>query len=205
MARDQDAVIEAPREQRSRAKRGAILQGAKRVFMARGYGASSMDAVAEAAGVSKMTLYRHFDGKEALFAGLIEELCENMLAGELEAVMADLLPAEALRRFARRFIDTIFAPETIELHRVVLAEVTRFPELGRLFYESGPARNIAALAGYFVERADDPDAIAAAETFLEMLRGYTHLRVLLGVEPIPDAAAREALIERAVKRFLGDD
>ncbi|MBV8744786.1 MAG: helix-turn-helix transcriptional regulator, partial [Xanthobacteraceae bacterium] len=51
-------------------KRQAILKGAKEIFLKRGFGGASMDAVASAAGVSKMTVYRHFHNKEELFAGL---------------------------------------------------------------------------------------------------------------------------------------
>jgi TetR/AcrR family transcriptional regulator, mexJK operon transcriptional repressor len=200
---------EAPQKRRSRLMRRAILDGAKRVFMAGGYGASSMDAVAEAAGVSKMTVYRHFNSKQALFAGVIEDLCEKMMDGDLAADMAGLPTADALAQFARRFIATVFDPETIVLHRIVIAEIARFPELGRLFYESGPAQNVTALAGYLAEHADEcslarEDPVYAAESFLEQLRGYAHLRQLMAVSPPPDAARREVLIARVIKRFLTD-
>ncbi len=190
-------------------KRRAILDGARGVFMAEGFGGASMDAIAEAAGVSKMTLYRYFDSKEALFAGGIEGLCERILARDPGAALEDLPPREALTGFARRLLATVYAPETLALHRVVVAESARFPELGRLFYDSGPGRNIAALADYLASRRGDPrlainDPWKAAEQFSELVRGYTHLRLLLGIEDVPDAAAREALIAEAVARFMGE-
>jgi AcrR family transcriptional regulator len=63
---------------RSDAKRDAILKGAKAVFLKRGFEGTSMDAVALRAGVSKMTVYRHFGSKESLFAGVITDLCERI-------------------------------------------------------------------------------------------------------------------------------
>ncbi|NQU71739.1 MAG: TetR/AcrR family transcriptional regulator [Rhodospirillales bacterium] len=198
---------DAGRKPRSQLKRKEILNGARRVFMSGGYGASSMDAVADAAGVSKMTVYRHFKSKEALFAGVIEELCEGMLAGDLISDMAHRPPAEALAQFAARFVGTVYDPETLALHRVVIAEAERFPELGRLFYESGPARNIQTLADYLARhgvewKLEHENSVEAAESFMEQLRGYTHLRIMLGVAPALGDMEREALIARVVKRFL---
>ena len=207
---DDGAAETAPsrRAQNAADKRRAILDGARGVFMGEGFGGASMDAIAESAGVSKMTLYRYFDSKEALFAGVIADLCEGIVAVDPGAALEDLPPEEALTRFARRLMATVYAPETLALHRVVLAEGMRFPELGRLFYDSGPGRNIAALADYLASHKDDPrlaisDPQKAAEQFSELVRGYTHLRLLLGIEAPPDAAAREALIAEAVARFIG--
>jgi TetR/AcrR family transcriptional repressor of mexJK operon len=200
-------IVPSRRAQNAADRRRAILDGARRLFMAEGFGGASMDAIAESAGVSKMTLYRYFDSKEALFAGVIADLCEGIVAVDPGAALENLPPEEALTRFARRLMATVYAPETLALHRVVLAEGMRFPELGRLFYDSGPGRNIAALADYLASRRDDPrlaieDTRKAAEQFSELVRGYTHLRLLLGIEAPPDAAAREALIAAAVARFL---
>ena len=96
-----------------------------------------MDEVASRAGVSKMTVYRHFGSKEDLFAGVITELGNKIVAEDLERIFATR-PEEALRRFARKMIDIVFDPETVELHRMVVAECRRFPKLGQYFYTSGP-------------------------------------------------------------------
>ena len=195
------------RRRNAERKRDAILDGAREVFMTYGFGGASMDAIAEAAGVSKMTLYRYFDSKEALFAGLIGALCEAILETDPAAPLDGLPVEDALAAFARRLLRTVYAPGTLALHRTVLAEVARFPELGRLFYESGPERNIAALADYLASHAGHPalagsDPRKAAEEFFELARGYTHLRLLLGIEPPPGDAEIEAQVRRAVRRFL---
>ena len=195
------------RERNAADKQRVILDGARAVFMALGFGGASMDAIAERAAVSKMTLYRYFESKEALFAGLIAESCEKILQRDPTVPLEGLEPRDALRHFGMQLLETVYAPETLALHRIVLAEVKRFPELGELFYRSGPERNIAAVATYLEETmaargAPIRDPRKCAEEFFELVRGYTHLRLLLGIEDTPDADARAAQVDRAVDTFF---
>lgn len=196
------------RKRRSADKRQAILAGAQAVFLAAGFGAASMDAVAAAARVSKMTVYRHFRSKEALFAGLIRGLCDRITGDNLTFDL-DRPVEDVLREYGRRMIDIVFDPGTIGLHRIVVAESRRFPALGRLFYRSGPAASVAGLAEYLKRlesagRRSVPDPQRAAEEFLEVLRGYAHLRVLLGVGPAPTDREFAVRIDDAVKQLLAE-
>jgi TetR/AcrR family transcriptional repressor of mexJK operon len=188
-------------------KREAILTGAKSVFLKHGFGDANMDAVAAAAGVSKMTVYRHFGSKEDLFAGVITESCHQLITGEIDAVFA-LPMRDALRAYARKMTDIFFARDTAELHRIVIAECRRFPKLGLLFYQTGPQACIDALEAYLVRhkadrRFKESNPRRAAEEFLELLRGYSHLKMLLGIEKAPSARDIEARIDSAVKHILG--
>ena len=133
------ASLPSKSENRRDAKREAILAGAKAVFLNSGFESASMDAVAARAGVSKMTVYRHYGSKEVLFAGVIGDLCERIVDDDLGRIF-ERSPCDALTAFARKMIEITFARETIELHRIVVAESHRFPKLGRLFYSSGPKR-----------------------------------------------------------------
>lgn len=191
---------------KSDAKRRAILRGAKAAFLKSGFGGTSMDEVAARARVSKMTVYRHFGSKEDLFAGVITDLCNRIVAEDLERIF-ERTPEEALRRYARRMIDIVFAPDTIELHRVVIAESRRFPMLGRFFYQSGPQVCIDVLVRYFERNRDDPrfriaDPLRAAEEFLELLRGYAHLRMLLKIDRGPSRREIAARLSGAVRHVL---
>ena len=191
----------------SDAKRQAILLGAKVNFLRNGFGGTSMDSVATAAGVSKMTVYRHFGSKEELFAGVITELCQRIVQDDLDEIFK-LEPKAALRAFAKKMTDIVFARDTVELHRIVIAESRRFPKLGQLFYNTGPEACIDALASYFSRNADDRrlkvgDPRRSAEEFLELLRGYSHLKMLLGIEAMPSARDIDARIAGAVRHVLG--
>jgi TetR/AcrR family transcriptional repressor of mexJK operon len=191
---------------KSDAKRAAILRGAKAVFLASGFESANMDEVAAHAGVSKMTVYRHFGSKEDLFAGVITELGNMIVAEDLERIFAER-PEEALRRFARKMIGIVFDPETVELHRIVVAECRRFPKLGQFFYASGPQVCIDVLARYLKRNRNNPrfrvvDPVRTAEEFLELLRGYGHLRVMLKISKALSPREIEARIEGAVRHVL---
>lgn len=187
-------------------KREAILKGAKAVFLKHGFGDANMDDVAATAGVSKMTVYRHFGSKEELFAGVITESCQQLVTGEIEQVFS-LPMRDALRAYARKMTDIFFARDTAELHRIVIAESRRFPKLGRLFYETGPQACIDPLEAYFIRHLDDPqlkvsDPHRAAEEFLELLRGYSHLKMLLGIDKGPTERDIEARIDAALRHVM---
>lgn len=188
-------------------KREAILRGAKAAFLKEGFGGASMDQVAALAGVSKMTVYRHFGSKEELFAGVITDLCHFIVAEDLDAIFAQE-PEQALRAFARKMTDIVFEPDTAELHRIVIAESRRFPKLGQLFYQTGPQACIDALEAFFIRHKGNPnlkvnDPRRSAEEFLELLRGYSHLKMLLGIEREPSKRDVDARIESAVRHILG--
>jgi TetR/AcrR family transcriptional repressor of mexJK operon len=192
---------------KSDGKRRAILEGACRVFLAQGLGGANMDAVAAAARVSKMTVYRYFPSKEQLFAGVVHDLCDRILDPALVEEMGRLPLRAALRKFGRHMHANIFAPETLGLHRIVVAESQRFPELGKLFYDSGPGGSIRALAEYFARHRRDPalkikNPRLAAEEFLELLRGYDHMRALLRVGDVSSPRRVNERIERAIQHVL---
>ena len=63
-------------------KREAILAAARTMFLEQGYNGASMDAIATAAGVSKLTVYSHFGDKESLFNAAVHATCSlSMLSG----------------------------------------------------------------------------------------------------------------------------
>lgn len=66
------------RQERARQQHEAALDHARRLFLADGYVATTVESIAHAAGVSAATVYKTYGGK----AGLVRELCERALAGE---------------------------------------------------------------------------------------------------------------------------
>lgn len=199
-----DRADDSPAES---AKRAQIIDGARRVFLSRGFAAASMGEIARAAKVSKGTLYVYFDNKEALFRALIAE--QRRLAAErltaLEAGESDV--ETALARFAESLITALTEPDHIALVRMVVGVVEEFPDLGRALYNSGPAFGAAHLATYFEARQaegllamDDPKL--AAWHFLGMCKEPAMSAVSLAASPQPDAETIEGYARAAARAFM---
>ncbi|MBP1151753.1 MULTISPECIES: TetR/AcrR family transcriptional regulator [Methylocaldum] len=188
-------------------KRQAILDAAKRTFLASGYSGASMEAIAEAAPVSKPTLYSHFHSKQELFAAVIGEQCEALLSTLSRAQTESLGPAAGLKAIAGAFVDLIYSNEALNLYRLIIAEQQHFPELGELVYRSGPEPILQRLSVYLGELRGRAalqilDVNRSSRSLLGMLQGDEHLRCLLGLQPGLSEAEKEHLIEAAVSLFL---
>src|SRR5437763_13433932 len=174
---------EAPAGKAEPSKSELVLAAAERCFLVRGFGAVSMDAIAREAGVSKATVYAHFADKAGLFGAVIARLSERF--GGFSADALDPAAVEAsLTDLARRLLELVLSPEAVALNRIIIAEVTRFPELGEAFWQAGPARTREEIET-FLRRATACATLAvaeprqAAEQFAALVRGELHLRQML--------------------------
>ena len=196
-----------PRHDPDSPKRQAVLQAAAELFMAQGYGAVSMDSVARTAGVSKATLYAYFASKDRLFATIVAEGCRQNMAASEPLPEADVDLRRALATLGGRVLRFLLAPRALAIHRVVIAESVRFPELGRAFYESGPKAFRLAFGGWLRDqtiagRLAIPDPGMAADQFIGLLRIDVFLRASLGLAPAPTDAETDATVDAAVTTFL---
>lgn len=202
------AMTPAPVESCASPKRQAAMEAAARLFLARGYAAVSMDAVAREAGISKATLYAHFAGKDALFAAMIEARCRRLEEVAAEATGHALPPEQAVARIGRFWLDFMIAPEALAVHRIVLAEGHRFPDLVQAFYQAGPVRAKQWLSQWVAEeqrlgriRAEFPP-LEAAMHLVSLLRGEVYLRFALNMAPLPGEAEVAACVAGAARVFL---
>lgn len=188
-------------------KRAAILEAAVTLFLARGYEGVSMDAIAHTAGVSKLTVYSHFEDKESLFAASVTECCEQQLPHRLFFPSADLPVAEALQMIGHGFMELVMDERAITLHRVVIGQAGQNPRLTEIFYSAGARRTLQDMED-FLRQVDQsgalrlPDPARAAEHFFCLLKGLRHLRVLVGLSPKPTRAEREAHVDEVVAMFM---
>jgi len=188
-------------------KRTAIVEAARTLFLESGYGATSMDQIAAVAEVSKRTVYSHFDGKDALFEGVMNGLCSRLAGGCPLGDDWQGRPEEVLTIAGRWLLTLITRPEAVALHRVVTGESARFPQLGQMFFRMGPGRMIEQFARYLAAQntagtlsVSDPEAAAAR--LLEMMRGPIHMPQLLGLREPPDDAEIERTVDEAVRLFI---
>ncbi|WP_435641039.1 TetR/AcrR family transcriptional regulator [Micavibrio aeruginosavorus] len=188
-------------------KRDAIMAAAARLFLERGYSGTSMEAIAEAAPVSKPTLYTHFRDKNDLFAAVVMQRCEAFLSDVEGFLDHSHDPDQALRPLASKFVEMIHDEEALAVHRIVIFEWRQFPELGERFYSCGPHRTITMLASYLRAQSDRklmhvPKPEDAAALFFSMLKGDLHMRCLLGLHGPLTPAARDAIVDMVVPVFI---
>src|SRR5260370_18474000 len=128
-------------------KRCQIVEGARRIFLAQGFDAASMGEIARAAGVSKGTLYVYFENKEQLFAAIVGQECQVQAEGIFKFDLSDHDVDAVLTRLGIAYVQFLCRPGgPSSALRTVIAIAERMPEVGRRFYETGPAHGIALLA-----------------------------------------------------------
>ncbi|WP_017246081.1 TetR/AcrR family transcriptional regulator [Stutzerimonas stutzeri] len=189
------------------AKREAILAAAQVLFLGNGYEGSSMEAIASEAGVSKLTLYSHFKDKEALFCAAVKATCETRLPRRLFQVEADCDIEKLLLEIGRAFHELVNSPESIGLHRVMVAMATQNAGLVKMFFDAGPQQLLLDLQQLFGQadslsllRIDDP--LRAAEHYCSLIKGAQHFRLLIGYAEAPSQAESDQHVADAVGLFL---
>lgn len=188
-------------------KRADILTAASALFRAGGYHGTSMDALAQHAGVSKATLYSHFADKAALYRALIEDKMTDYQLDDLAGrVCGDI--RQDLTMIAGQMLKLIYDEETLDMLRMVIAEGQTESDVPSLFEEGGPRRILDQIAGYLDQQhmrgaVDIGDATEEANLFASLVIEHrTMLLCLIGVDAPPNAAAREAHAAKAVARFI---
>lgn len=194
-----------PSSMRGRKRLARIMEAAAELFLRDGYFATSIEAVLDASGGSKATLYSYFSTKDDLFRAVIEEAILNDTEPKLEP-QAD--PRRALTEFLVQTFERISSPRHRALLRLTIAERERFPDLAQRYYEAGPMRARRLLAQFFGElehkRVINPGtAERAADHFVGLVTQQWLLESLLfGEERLPPSDAVRDKVASAVDRFL---
>ncbi len=189
------------------AKRRQILEGARKVFLDRGFDAASMMDIAKAAGVSKGTLYVYFKDKDDLFDGMVHGECAMQLDGVFDFDHNDHDVETVLRERGKIFVKALANPKRLSSWRTVIAVAERMPEVGRKLYEAGPARGVASLSAYLkalteagVLKVDDYE-IAAAQ-FIETCHATMLKPMLFNFGPPPTDERIDYVVRIAVRTFM---
>lgn len=124
---------------KNEAKRQQILEAAVNLFTEQGFAATSMEAIAKSADVSKQTVYSHFGNKDDLFSASIEQKCESLHI--LDLSMHDLSdPQIILLKLAQRFTEVITSKQACAVHKICAFESNAYPQVSDIFYQAGPLR-----------------------------------------------------------------
>ncbi|MGH6835687.1 MAG: TetR/AcrR family transcriptional regulator [Methylocella sp.] len=202
-----EAKPPAPAEHQDNAKRRQIIDGAREVFLAQGFDAASMGEIARAAGVSKGTLYVYFASKEQLFEAIAEEACAAQAEGVFSFDPADHDVEAVLTRLGCSFVKFFCRPGAMSPLRTVISISERMPEIGRKFYETGPAKGVAAFHSYLDSQVTAgtlviEDCEVAAAQFLDSCHATILRSLLFNAGDAPTDERIDHVVGIAVRTFL---
>lgn len=189
------------------AKRRQIIDGARSVFLAQGFDAASMSDIARAAGVSKGTLYVYFENKEQLFQAIVSEECHGQAEGIFTFNPDDHDIKAMLTKLGVEYVHFLCRPEKASAIRTVMAISDRMPEIGKQFYESGPAAGISRLSDFLHSQVDAgvldiEDCEVAAAQFMESCHATLFKPLVFNFGSLPSEERIEHCVRIAVRTFL---
>ena len=188
-------------------KRAKILQAAKSIFLKMGYHATNMNQIAKEAGVTKLTVYNHFQDKANLFICAIEESCEESIRTKQFELTAESDFRQALYLMCQCALSIIYLPEAMKLDRVLFELAAEQSPLTQQFFDASHTRMCHVWCGFFEQaitlnfiQADDP--LKQTELIVALMLGTRHHKVLLGLDSVPTTVEIEQMIEQAIELFL---
>jgi AcrR family transcriptional regulator len=197
----------APQVAEDNVKRRQIIEGARAAFLEQGFDAASMNDIARTAGVSKGTLYVYFQNKEQLFQAICSEECLSQAECLFNFDLEDSDVETTLTRIGIDFVSLVCRPEKASSARTVIAIAERMPEIGRAYYETGPARGIALLSDYLKTKVqqgilaiDDCEVVAAQ--LIEALLAPLFKPILFNFGKPPTQERIRYVVGIAIRAFL---
>ena len=160
-----------------------------------------MDEIAALSEVSKQTVYKHFASKEALFIAVVGSMTDdtgNIVRNAVAELDDGGDVAEYLRNYAYRQLTAVLTPHVMQLRRLVIGEVGRFPDLAKVLYERGPMRAVAALAALF-EHLSDRRVLVIEDPWA----AASHFNWLIMADPLNRAMRWETRPFRSRRSFAG--
>ncbi len=188
-------------------KRAKILQAAKSIFLKMGYHATNMNQIAKEAGVTKLTVYNHFQDKGNLFICAIEESCEESIRTKQFELTADSDFKQALQLMCQRALSIIYLPEALKLDCLLFELAAEQSPLTQQFFDASHTRMCHVWCDFFEQaiafkfiQADAP--LKQTELIISLMLGIRHQQVLLGLAPVPTANEIDQIIQHAIEIFL---
>ena len=209
---DADSQTAAPRvagpgRPKDLGKRAAILDAATGMFTQHGFNGASMDQIAAAAGVSKLTVYSHYGDKEALFVAVVTSYCQQQLPSSLFEALPEVPLRERLLSIAQAFYTMVSAPAAVAGHRMLCTPQLAGSPLPQLFWEAGPKRVQCDFAALLRRRVaagelEIDDVERAASQFFTLLKGEPHARLVFGCGEQMSPVGIQAHVSATVNLFL---
>lgn len=198
--------IATRRECNRETRRAAIVAAAREAFLEQGYAATSMSTIATQLGGSKGTLWAYFPSKEDLFAAVLDDVTVSFRESLEDALRPGRDCRTTLQDFSGRFLLKMLNPDSLRLHRLIVGEGGRFPEIGRIFYLRGPKVVVDRLSSYLHDRmaAGDlrvEDSVVAARILIQLVQLDQNMR-LWGIAEAPTPAQIQVRAAIAIDLFM---
>lgn len=183
-----------------------IVDTAARLFIDQGYAATSIEQIAAAAGSGKQTIYRRFGSKTGIFHEVINRSTRRLVEVAEAAESTHEDPVTALKESCRLMLDFMLQPDMVSLHRILVAEALRFPELGEYVLEicmrplDDLLKRQLAAAGQ-ARRIQVKDIDRAMALMSGLLTGWPVQRALLGRQAFKAQAEHDAYFQDAWALF----
>lgn len=158
-----------------------IVDAATQLFVELGFQATTMEKVAQRAKISKLSIYRHFENKEALFSAAIAAHCHQFAPQALiENVKGSA--ADQLLAVGSFLLRTLLSPEVRNVEAMIVADKRNQRSLSKLHYEAGPAYVIAQIEDLLRQlhasaALNVPDPRGSARLFAALLKGSDLLTI----------------------------
>lgn len=185
----------------------AILQSAIDLFLEKGFDGTSMDGVAQRAGVSKQTVYSHFSSKEQLFGEAVNaEIAAYYPDRALASVETHTLEAD-LRAVCHKLASLLMGKRAIAMFRLLVAAGAKGPTLGEIFWKSGPVEiqnQVSAFLQTWVDKGELAivDIEKAGQQLVALFKEPAHFRISIGIQEPLEAEDIDACVDDAVAAFL---
>ena len=169
-------------------KRAALLAAAQRLFLEHGFDGASIDKIAAEAGVAKVTVYSHFGGKDQLFAEAVRARCDSFMSDDAVEALRGGGVEDRLLRLGQLFLGLILDPDSTDVHRLVIGEGPRHPEIAQAFLENA-VLSTCVMVNALLEREvragtlEVEDTMAASGHFLALVKGLPQMKAMMGLSP----------------------
>jgi len=180
----------------------SILTTATEMFLAQGYGATSIEAIAQRLGIAKRTFYSRFKDKAALFEAVVHHIVDRLKPPDMAHLFVGGTLEEILLRVGQLALDAAISPNALALQSLVLTESSRFPELAGIALGEGTRQQaVEALANLMRDHLPLDEARFAASQFLQMTISLPQ-HSALGIAPKMSKEDHRLWVRRTVSLFL---
>jgi AcrR family transcriptional regulator len=182
-----------------------VLKVAERLFLEKGYNATTIREIAAESKVSNATIVKYFGGKPELFVYMVNAFTIRLLGAAV--IDSANLPEQGLKIWGLAVLRLLLEPQMVIAAKHLYGDASTLPNLGQNYYAIGPgklANNLSLQLKRWAEKDLFPnqDFLVAAEWFMHLLGGGVYHRVMIGLQTAASDVEIEATVQEATRIFL---